>query len=446
MPYSHDPIRRLVAIDSDPHTLALIQDVLRSDFLEIFTSSDCNEGLALIREKRPHIVLLDKGMPNDIGIGLLEQITDLDPGIETILMAGQYDTEFAVEAIKKGACDYLGKPISIPQLRKTIENILIELGKRRESSVLDEQLLQSFQLQGMVGRSPLMLDLFRKIRRVAPHFRTALLLGETGTGKELAAKALHRLSNAASGPFVACNCGAIVEGLAETELFGCVKGAYTGATQDRVGLFEHANGGTILLDEIGELSLATQTKLLRVLQNQEIRRVGSTTARKIDVLVLGATHRDLPAMVRQGTFREDLYYRLSMMTLSVPSLVERKEDLPLLTRHFIHVFSKQYKKQVRGLTRRAQVVLGRHSWPGNIRELENVLNHGCMLADGNAIDVRDLPDYMRNLPEVGLGSLLSMDEVQKRHARLLVERMGNKKQAAELLGISRTKLYDLLAK
>src|SRR5258708_16555895 len=246
----------------------------------------------------------------------------------------------------------------------------------------------------MVGHSPAMLEVFHRIRRVAPHFRSVLVTGETGVGKELAAQALHRLSSVASGPFVTCNCSAVVETLEESEFFGHVKGAFTGAVQDRIGVFEAANGGTILLDEVGELSLPLQAKLLRVLQNQEIQRVGSPAVRRVDIRVIAATHRDLRSMVKDGRFREDLFYRLSMVHIKLPSLAQRKEDLPLFERHFIKRFAQQYRKAVSGITRRAQALLARYTWPGNVRELENVLGSACMMTERETINVADLPEYI----------------------------------------------------
>ena len=320
---------------------------------------------------------------------------------------------------------------------------------RHRSLELEKQLLEAFQFEGMIGRSPLMLELFSKIRQIAPHFRTVLLTGETGTGKELVAKALHRLSPVASGPFVACNCAAIVETLAESELFGHVKGSFTGATQDKAGAFEFANHGVLLLDEIGELPLSTQAKLLRVLQEQQLQRVGSPHTRKVDVRVIAATNRDLRSMVAEKTFREDLYYRLSMIEIRTPPLQHRKEDLSLLERHFLRHFSEQYGKQIRGLTRRAQTLLSHYSWPGNVRELENVLGHACIMAQAEIIDARDFPASIRqnrDLSVIGSGreKTLTLDENQRRYVHEIVERIGNKVQAAGLLGISRTTLYRLL--
>jgi transcriptional regulator with PAS, ATPase and Fis domain len=294
------------------------------------------------------------------------------------------------------------------------------------------------------------LDLFRKINRVARHFRTILLTGETGTGKELAAKAIHRRGPRHASPFVTANCSAWAESLLETELFGCVKGAFTGATQDRKGVFEYANGGTLLLDEMGDMPLSSQSKLLRVLQNQEIQRVGSPIVHKVDVRVIAATSRNLRAMVAENSFRQDLYYRLSMMEMAVPCLADRREDLPLLERHIVHSCATQLNKQIRGLTLRAQAVLSRHSWPGNVRELENVIGHGCIMADGGFIDVHNLPEYLSvcqdpGTEDGGTKKIISLQTLQRRYVREVVDQVKNKAQAAHLLGISRTKLYRLLS-
>jgi transcriptional regulator with PAS, ATPase and Fis domain len=287
-----------------------------------------------------------------------------------------------------------------------------------------------------------------KLRRVAPHFRTVLLSGQTGTGKELAARALHRFSPGASKPFAVCNCSAIVDTLFESELFGYVRGAFTGATQDKIGLFEFANGGTVFLDEIGELPLGAQAKLLRVLQNQEVQRVGSPATRKIDVRVVAATNRDLRAMVAEKRFRDDLYYRLAMVEITLPRLADRKEDLPLLQRHFLERFAAQYSKEISGITRRGQALLARYHWPGNVRELENVIGSACMLAHGPVIDINDFPEHIRTgtAPDPD-DDLVSLEAVEHRHVlRVLAAVDGNKNRAAEILGISRATLYNILGK
>jgi transcriptional regulator with PAS, ATPase and Fis domain len=277
-----------------------------------------------------------------------------------------------------------------------------------------------------------------------------LVTGATGTGKELVAKALHRLSPAARGPFVVCNCSALVDNLVESELFGYVRGAFTGATQDKIGMFEHADGGTIFLDEIGELATGAQAKLLRVIQNRQVQRVGSVTPRNIDVRVIAATHRNLKTMVREGQFREDLYYRLAVVEIPLPVLASRREDLPLLERYFVEKFSTEYNKPIAGLVRRAQTRLATYPWPGNVRELENVIGNACMMADGNLIDIGDLPERLRRPLSEDLGGdekFLSLEELQRRHILRVLEGVGgNKARAAEVLGIGRATIYQLLSR
>jgi DNA-binding NtrC family response regulator len=364
-----------------------------------------------------------------------------------ILISGDYSTTSAVEAIQRGASDYLTKPLSMAGLRQRVQNTINEVSKNRETFQLDGELLSSFNFQGIVGRSPRMLDVFNKMRRIAPHFRTVLVGGPSGTGKELVARALHELSPAAKGPFIVCNCAGLPETLAESELFGYVKGAFTGAAQDKLGFFEHANGGTLFLDEIGEMPPGTQAKLLRVLQTYEIQRVGSPAVRKLDVRVIAATNRDLRTEVKENRFREDLYYRLSSVHLELPSLSERKEDLPLLQRHFVEKFAAQYKKKVSGLSRRAQNLFSRYRWPGNIRELENVIGNACMMADGPMIDTFHLPEWLQNQELNNVEpTLLSLKEVQQKHVERVLEMVGgNKLRAAEILGISRSTLYAMIA-
>ncbi|MGD0205889.1 MAG: sigma-54 dependent transcriptional regulator, partial [Dehalococcoidia bacterium] len=371
MTHSELPIT-IVAIDDDAMILELVRDGLAQEGVEILTSTDAQSGLELVLRRRAQIVMLDLMMPHLSGMEVLERIVEADPGIDVILLTGHYSTDSAVEAIQKGACDYLTKPVSIDKLRERVGSLLADARQRQRALQSERALLEASLFEGIVGQSPLMLEVFARIRRVAPHFRTVLVTGATGTGKELAARALHRLSPAASGPFVVVNCAAVVETLFESELFGHVRGAFTGATQDKVGMFEYAQGGTLMLDEIGDTPLATQSKLLRVLQTQEVQRVGSPAVRKLDVRVIGATNRDLETLGAEKKFRDDLYYRLSMVEIKLPRLAERKEDLPLLERHFLERFAAEYHKPLAHLTRRAQSVLARYPWPGNVRELENV--------------------------------------------------------------------------
>jgi DNA-binding NtrC family response regulator len=443
----NSPSLRLVVIDDDPKNLKFVNFILANAGLEIHTASEPQEGLDLIRRLRPQVVLMDLVMPGVQGMELLQKIVEFDPGIDVILMTGYYSTESAVEAVQKGAADYFPKPFSPEKLRQRIGLIVEEAKRRQRSSTLENELLENFQFEGIIGRSPLMLDLFSKIRRVAPHFRSVLITGPTGAGKELVAKALHQLSGSGKR-FVAVNCSSITESLAESELFGHVKGSFTGANQDKVGVFEYADGGTAMLDEIGEMPLQMQAKLLRVLQNHEVQRVGSPAVTKVDVRVVAATNRDLHEMSRQGKFREDLYFRLSAVELKVPSLAQRPEDLPLLERHFLKAFASQYNKSVSGLTRRAQTVLARYPWPGNIRELQNVIEHACMMTESDVIDVRDLPERVQNqaaAADADYEVLMSIDQLERRHAQRVLDHVGgNKVRAAEVLGISRTHLYQLL--
>src|ERR1700682_3592214 len=380
----------LLIIDDNAKSLELLSTALAQPGLEILTASDPEQGLDLVYSKHPQIVLTDLVMPNLTGMEVLDRIMEFDPATEVILMTAHYSTESAVEAIKKGASDYLNKPVSIAALREKIGGVVEIARKRQQASRLEDELLASAAFEGMVGNSPTMWDMFSRIRRVAPHYRAVLVTGETGTGKDLVAQALHRLSPSGRGRYVVLNCSAVVETLFESELFGHVRGSFTGASNDKAGLFEHAHGGTLFLDEIGDMPLATQAKLLRVLQNQEVQRVGSLSMRKVDVRVIAATNHNLRVAVAEKRFREDLYYRLSMVEIQVPRLADRKEDLPLLERHFIAKFAAQYKKDIRGLTHRAQVRLSMHVWPGNVRELENVLGHASMMAMGDTIDVPHL--------------------------------------------------------
>lgn len=450
----------LLVIDDNPGSLELLSSALARPDLEVLTASNPEEGLELVHKRHPQIVITDLVMPQMSGLDVLDRIMEFDPSTDVILMTGHYSTESAVEAIKKGASDYLNKPVSISDLRERIGKSIENARKRQRALQLEDELLASAEFQGIVGNSPLMWDMFSRIRRVAPHYRAVLVTGETGTGKDLVARALHQLSPVSNGRYVVLNCSAVVETLFESELFGHVRGSFTGATHDKPGLFEHAHGGTLFLDEIGDMPLATQAKLLRVLQNQEVLRVGSLTPRKVDVRVVAATNRDLRAEIAEKRFREDLYYRLSMVEIQVPRLAERKEDLPLLERHLLTKFSNQYGKEIRGLTHRAQIVLGLHSWPGNVRELENVIGHACMMVMGDTIDVQDLPPYLQKSEsepseseivasatpgdQAGLGTL---DEQERTLiVRALEASQGNQSQAARMLRIGRDALRYKLKK
>ena len=444
---------KIVLIDDNPGNLELLVAALSRDEVEIFTAEDPEEGVDLVFTHHPQIVLTDLVMPKLSGMEVLERIVEFDPSIEVILMTAHYSTETAVEAIKKGAADYWNKPVPIAMMRKKVDQLIADSQRRSMAQHLETQLLEVSEFEGIIGNSPQMWEMFSRIRRVAQHYRTVLLTGHTGSGKDLVATALHRLSPVAQGNFVVLNCSAVVETLFESELFGHVRGSFTGATTDKVGLFEHAHKGTLFLDEIGDMPMSTQAKLLRAIQNQEVQRLGSLTPRKVDVHIIAATNRDLRKLIEEKTFREDLYYRLSMVEIGTPTLADREGDLPLLIRHFLRKFTAMYGKNVRGLTRRAELILSRHPWPGNVRELENVIGYASMMVMGEMIDVGDLPAYLTALPSLlgqpttGLVAtqpsteMLPLEEQEKQSLMQALDRStGNQSQAARLLKISRDTL------
>ena len=439
----------LVAIDDNPQSLDLLAAALDGEDVTVECHDTPEAGLDAVLRSRPRIVLLDLMMPRMSGMDVLGRIVRFDPSIEVILITAHYTTESAVEAIRGGAADYLDKPVSIERLRERVRAIVGQIRRREDTqSTAGGAAGELFQFHGIVGRGPAMLDVFARVRRIAPHFRTALVTGPTGSGKELVCRALHDLSPAASGPFVVCNCAAIAETLMETELFGHAKGAFTGASQDRPGLFEYANNGTLLLDEIGEMALAAQAKLLRAVQNQEVQRVGSPAARKVNVRVVAATHRDLRAMASAGTFREDLFFRLGLIEVRLPPLRDRADDVPVLSRFFLDRYAALYGKPAATLSRRAETALMRHPWPGTVRELEGVLAYAAMMADSNVIEPADFPEtFTASSPPPGQDPVLrmSLEQIQAYHARrVLAGAGGDKKLAMEILGVSRATLYRLL--
>lgn len=440
---------RLLIVDDDRTTIAVLRHALEGSGLETFTATTAEAALDIVRAHHPQIILLDLVMPDVVGFDLLDRILELEPSADIVLTTAHYSTDSAVEAIQRGASDYLNKPVTPDKLRQRIGNLVAEWHRKSRAQRLDQQLLDEHCYEGIIGRSPLMLEVFARMRRVAPHFQTLLVTGPTGTGKELVARALHGLSPQANGPFVVCNCAAIPENLVESELFGHVRGSFTGAHQDKIGVFEFAHGGVLLLDEIAELPLPAQAKLLRAIQNGEIQRIGSPSVKHISVKIVAATNNNLRLAVDERRFREDLYFRLSMVEIQLPQLADRRDDLPLLLNHFVKVYSERYGKPVKGLSRRAEALLARYRWPGNVRELENLVGYACMMVEGETIDIEHLPDRVRNASRSDLSSdaaLLPMDVMQRLHAkRVLAAVHGNKVKAAEILGISRATLYRIIS-
>jgi DNA-binding NtrC family response regulator len=430
----------IVVIDDNPGSLELLATALANSDAMVYTASSPAEGLELVRRHRPRLVVTDLVMPGMSGLEVLQQVVSFDPSIDVIVMTAHYTTETAVAAIRQGAADYLQKPVKIAMLRERVA-ALIDSANRRRKANGSRVGGQELEFEGLVASSDRMWELFAMIQRVAPHYRSILVHGPTGAGKDLVASALHRRSGAA-GKFVVLNCSAVVETLFESELFGHVRGAFTGADRDKTGLFELANGGTLFLDEIGDMPLPTQAKLLRAIQNQEIMPVGSLNARKVNVRLVAATHHDLHAAIADGRFREDLYYRLSMVELTVPALKERAEDVPLLAWHFIKKFSREFSKPIEGLTPRASIVLQRYGWPGNVRELEHAIGRACMMADSTMLDVGELPEHVVRSEPAASGESASPLAEQER--RLLEQALraagGNQSEAARKLGIGRDAL------
>jgi len=436
-------------LDDDPAQLAMLTDLITDMGYEPVPTADPEEALKLVRSGRCRLVLADVHMPQVNGYEFLDRALRGDPGVHVIVMTGDYTLESALEAIRRGATDFLPKPLDRQRLKRTLDDTAALYDQRRRVRALEEQLLKDLEFHGIVGKSPAMLEVFDFARKVARHYTNVLLVGQTGAGKELVARAIHKISPVSQQRLAVCNCSALVDTLLESQLFGHVRGAFTGATDTRPGLFEYANGGTVFLDEVGETSLAMQAKLLRVIQNREIQRVGSPEVRQVNVRLIAATNRDLRAEVLAGRFREDLFYRLSSIQIRIPSLAERLEDIPLLVQYFLKKYNDAYGKNIAGLTRRAQTVLLQHAWPGNVRELENVISSAAITASGDFIDLDDLPEHLqRRAPHAGAAEdwrPLSLDEVRALHIQRVLEMcQGNRLRAAQILGIGRTSLYRYL--
>lgn len=437
----------------DPTLLQQLKSELTNKRCQPFVVHDLNQYLADSFISPIHLILLDHSHTEEEDSEWLRRIKEYDPLIEVIFIENEFSRERVIKAIKQGAYDYLSRPLDTKALSRSIREIEDNRKLRKKIGQLEDQIEDAVNFHGLIAKSPRMLDIFSTIRRLAKHFTTVLITGETGTGKEMVARALHDLSPRHRKNFVACNCSALVETLLESELFGHVKGAFTGAIKTKHGLFEVANGGTLFLDEIGELSPQTQVKLLRVLENREVKRVGSNETVTVDVRVITATNRNLEKAQAEGRFREDLYYRLNTAEIHLPPLRERREDILLLAKHFLNVMNERMNKKIKGIARQAQIALLNYPWKGNVRELENVIERAALLASKDFVTLGDLPSHLQQYthpdrPSDSLPSdLKTLEEVEAEHIRCIMKNVNrNKTVAAKILGLSRRSLYRKLDK
>lgn len=446
---------KIFVIDDDATARDLLAEALTKDGYDVEAFESGATAIARGKQVKVDLVLTDIRMGVVDGVAVLREFKRFSPDTSIVLLTAFGSLEGAIEAIKQGAYDYLAKPFKREEIRLVVQRSLEHSRLVRENARFRSELLTREPWTQLVGSSPAMLEVYKLVARVAEGRSTILVEGESGTGKELIARAIHSNSPRRDKAFVPVNCGALPDALLESEMFGYEKGAFTGAVGSKAGLFESANGGTLFLDEIGDLGTVLQVKLLRVMQDQEVRRVGGTTSVKVDVRLIAATNRDLAGLVKEGKFRDDLYYRLNVVRILLPSLAERREDIPMLAQHFLQKFSGG-APHVKGFAKTTSALLEQYSWPGNVRELENAIERAVSLSHGPLLLPEDLPEPIRQTTEqsgeetacgqTGSDSdvLLTLDEVDKRHlVRVLKETRGNKVKASKILGIDRRTLYRM---
>jgi DNA-binding NtrC family response regulator len=441
---------RILVVDDEPAQRELVAGFLVKRGFEVMQAAGGEAALARFKQEPFELVLTDQKMPDLSGLQVLEGVRAISPETAVIIMTAYGTIETAVSAIKAGAADYLTKPVNLDELLHRIHRVRERQQLLSENRELREALAERHRVEGIIGESGPMQEALSLVRRVAPSDATVLIRGESGTGKELIAKAIHYASPRAAGPLVKVNCAALAESLLEAELFGHEKGAFTGAIATRKGRFELADGGSLFLDEIGDLPAHMQVKLLRVLQEREFERVGSSRPIRVNVRLLAATHRDLEALVREDRFREDLYYRINVVTVTLPPLRERREDLALLIDHFLRTFAAKNAKPIAGLTRDAREVLLRYDYPGNVRELENLIERAVVLTRDEIIGIADLPLTLHDPapePAAAPGLETAVEALERRMIReALARASGVQTRAAEWLGISERVLRYKLKK
>jgi two-component system response regulator HydG len=444
----------VLVVDDDPAHRTMLRTLLTSWGYTIIEADDGSAAIESAKNQAFDLILMDIRMIKVSGLQALREIKAHNPAIPVIMMTAYSSVETAVEALKNGAYDYLTKPLEPDELRIAIERAMDHRLLREENRLLKESLGDHFDRRNIIGRSPAMVRLLETVAQVAPSEATVLIAGESGTGKEMIAGAIHFNSPRKTEPFVKINCAAITETLLESELFGHERGAFTGAHRKKEGRFRQAHGGSLFLDEISEMSLGMQVKLLRVLQEKEITRVGGEEVIEVDVRIIAATNKDLLQEMDQGRFREDLYYRLNVVTLNMPPLRERGEDIPLLAQHFMEMFVKKNNKEIKGFTPQSMDRLLRYDWPGNVRELMNTVERAVVLSSSEYLGEEDLPLIQKGLPvekEITdvdtVPSDLPLDEVEKTTILKTLESTGgNKSEAARRLGITRRTLHKKLKK
>src|SRR5580765_2727430 len=441
---------RVLIVEDDSAARVGLEQLVKSWGFVAESATDGEDGLAKVTSFRPAIVISDLVMPRMDGLSLLRALQQQGADVTTLLLTAQGTVETAVEAMKEGAYDYLAKPVDLQRLRILLDKIVERLATLREVKALRRELREHGAFGSLIGNSPEMRKIYQVVELAAPTGASVLITGESGTGKELVAQTIHQLSPRATFPFVAINCAAIPETLLESEIFGHEKGAFTGAADRRAGCFELADRGTLFLDEIGEMTPATQVKLLRVLQERKFRRLGGRQEQSVDVRVIAATNVNPTDAVRSGQLREDLYYRLNVFAIELPPLRDRREDVPLLIQRFLNEFNGINNKAVKAVDAEAMQILEQYPWPGNIRELRNVIERATILAEGDFIGVRHLPPLLvsrgeESLPEITLTPGTTVDEAERRLILLTLDHTrNNKTRAAEILGISLKTLHNKL--